>query len=113
MYDNSACSYMIDALKPRIHLPFCEGRASSTDSTVRLWDLESRRSLRVLKGHSNKVWSVAWSPDGRRALSGSAENTWLWDLEFGRSLLVPEGHSYRVFSVAWSPDSRRALFGSM
>src|SRR5437773_10012733 len=29
MYDNSACSYMIDALKPRIHLPFCEGRARS------------------------------------------------------------------------------------
>ena len=42
------------------------------DKTVRLWDMETGRCLRVLKGHTGEViWDVAWSADQRRALSGS------------------------------------------
>ena len=77
---------------------------------MRLWDVETGRCLRVLEGHSACVWSVAWSPDGRRALSGADDNTVrLWDVETGRCLRVLEGHSASVWSVAWSPDGRRAF----
>ncbi|MSV28174.1 MAG: TIR domain-containing protein [Bryobacterales bacterium] len=87
--------------------------SGSDDNTVRLWDVETGRSLRVLEGHSGGVNSVAFSPDSLRALSGSADKTVrLWDVETGRSLRVLEGHSARVWSVAFSPDSRRALSGS-
>ena len=40
------------------------------DKTVRLWDVETGRCLRVLEGHTDEVRSVAWSADQRRALSG-------------------------------------------
>ena len=64
------------------------------DGTVRLWDVETGRCLRVLEGHTDYVWSVAWSVDGRRALSGSNDNTVrLWDVETGRCLRVLEGHT--------------------
>jgi small GTP-binding protein len=87
--------------------------SGSDDNTVRVWEVESGRSLRVLEGHSARVLSVAWSPDGRLALSGSADKTVrVWEVESGRSLRVLEGHSYSVLSVAWSPDGRLALSSS-
>jgi GTPase SAR1 family protein len=80
---------------------------------VRLWEVESGRCLRVLEGHTGRVLSVAWSPDGRRALSGADDMTVrLWEVESGRCLRVLEGHAGRVWSVAWSPDGWRALSGA-
>ena len=83
------------------------------DSTVRLWEVESGRCLRVLEGHTDSVLSVAWSPDGQRALSGAWDRTVrLWEVESGRCLRVLEGHTDSVRSVAWSPDGQRALSGA-
>jgi Leucine-rich repeat (LRR) protein/tRNA A-37 threonylcarbamoyl transferase component Bud32 len=66
-----------------------------------------------LRGHTDAVTSVAVSPDGRRALSGSADRTMrLWDLAAGKELRRFEGHEMPVSSVAFSPDGRRALSGS-
>lgn len=64
-------------------------------------------------GHTNPVNSIAFSPDGRWALSGSSENTVrLWDVDAGRCRRVLEGHSASVWAVAWSPDGQLALSGS-
>ncbi len=84
------------------------------DKTVRLWDLETGRCLRVLKGHTDSVRSVAWSADDRHALSGSGDKTVrLWEVETGRCLRVLEGHTSEVRSVAWSADQCRAFSGDI
>jgi WD40 repeat protein len=58
------------------------------------------------------VVSVVFSPDGRRALSGSQDRTVrLWDVESGHELQRFEGHTGTVHGVAFSPDGRRALSG--
>ena len=62
-------------------------------------------------GHSYNVNSVAFSPDGRYALSGS-ESLKLWDIENGKEIRTYAGHSDDVYSVAFSPDGRYALSGS-
>jgi small GTP-binding protein len=83
------------------------------DSTMRLWDLETGRCLRVFEGHTGNVWGVAWSTDGRRALSCAGDATVrLWDVETGRSLRVLQGHTKEANCVAWSADQRLALSGS-
>jgi len=64
-------------------------------------------------GHSGQVASVAFSPDGKAALSGSYDKTLrLWDLATGREIRKFEGHSGGVTSVAFSPDGKAALSGS-
>ncbi len=64
-------------------------------------------------GHSSIVKSVAFSPDGRTALSGSNDNTLkLWDVATGQELRTFTGHSGEVKSLAFSPDGRSVLSGS-
>jgi hypothetical protein len=47
-----------------------------------------------LKGHSDWVSSVAFSPDGSRLAMGSSDGTAIiWDLERGKAILRLEGHS--------------------
>jgi WD40 repeat protein len=67
----------------------------------------------VQLGHSSSVKSVAFSPDGRYALSGSDDKTIkLWDVATGRQIRTFTGHTRWVSSVAFSPDGRYALSGS-
>jgi hypothetical protein len=59
-----------------------------------VWDLDSGRELRTLEGHSGGVTGVAVTPDGKRAVSASFDETLkVWDLETGRALRTLEGHS--------------------
>ncbi len=87
--------------------------SSAGDRTVRLWDLESRRQVRVLVGHSAAVSEVAFLPDGKRGLSAGDDGTVrLWDLETGRQLRqFPTEPNRHFICVAASPDGRLAIAG--
>uniref|UniRef100_A0AAZ3PZ70 Coronin n=1 Tax=Oncorhynchus tshawytscha TaxID=74940 RepID=A0AAZ3PZ70_ONCTS len=39
--------------------------SSSYDQTVRLWNLESGDEVKVLRGHQDQIFGMAWSPDGK------------------------------------------------
>ncbi len=85
----------------------------SVDNTVRLWDLNTGECLLTLTGHKEMVLSVAISPEGRFALSGSYDKTIrLWDLKTGEYLRTLNGHTKWVSSVVFSPEGRFALSGS-
>ncbi len=70
------------------------------------------RIIRTLTGHSNKVTSVAFSPDGRILASGSDDHTIkLWDLQTGLQIVTLCGHESYVQSVAFSPDGKTLVSG--
>jgi len=66
----------------------------------------------TLEGHSGPVSSVSFSPDGKRIVSGSRDNTLkVWDAQTGRETLTLKGHLSLVTSVSFSPDGKRIVSG--
>jgi len=106
----------------------------ATDNAIKLWDVASGTEIRTLTGHSDRVNSVVFSPDGSTLASGSGSNTigWtvdnfdldptgpgtidntikLWDVNTGTEIRNLVGHSAAVRSVAFSPDSHTLASGS-
>ncbi len=70
-------------------------------------------ALHVLRGHTNAVTSVNWSPDGTQLVSGARDNTArLWSGVSGQNTLTYSGHSLAVLTVAWSPNGQLIASGS-
>ncbi len=56
--------------------------SGSEDNTVKLWSVESQKEVTTLQGHSDSVYSVAFSPDGKYLASRSSDKTVkLWSVE--------------------------------
>ena len=106
------------------------------DGTVRLWNVENRTYIKilgefevegmdpsviVLRGHTDAVRSVSFSPGGRILASGSGileflggtDNTIrLWDVATGKHIKTLTGHKDPVGSVCFSPDGHLLASGS-
>jgi WD40 repeat protein len=63
-------------------------------------------------GHSDPVWSLAWSSDGRRIASASDKIVLVWNADGGGRPFIYKGHSDSVYSAAWSPDGKRIASAS-
>jgi WD40 repeat protein len=80
---------------------------------VRVWDASTGAELKTLNGHTDAVWSVAFSSDGTRIVSGSFDNSVrVWDASTGAELKTLNGHTGYVSSVAFSSDGTRIVSGS-
>jgi WD40 repeat protein len=63
---------------------------------------------RVLRGHTESVCRLAWSPDGSYLASPAHDSTVrIWDTSNGACVHIVRAHEEAVFSAAWSPDGRR------
>ena len=78
---------------------------ATDDKTIYIWDVETKKDILRLEGHTKRVNSAEFSPDGKRIVSASDDQTVrIWDAETGEEILCLKGHEGLVYSVAFSPD---------
>ena len=71
--------------------------SGSYDSTVRVWRISTGELVHVLRGHTQKVYSVVLDHKRNRCISGSMDSlVKIWDLATGACLHTLEGHNLLV-----------------
>ena len=83
------------------------------DRLIRIWDLTTKRIIKVLRGHEQDIYSLDFFPDGDRLVSGSGDRSVrIWSLRSGQcslTLSIEDG----VTTVAVSPDGKLIAAGSL
>lgn len=82
------------------------------DKRIRLWNTHTGQRTKRLEGHTGTVTSLAFLPDGLRALSASLDrDIRLWDLDKGKCLASMQGHLLGIKCLAVRADGRLAASG--
>jgi WD40 repeat protein len=89
-----------------------EGKLAGAAQSSRSRDEMKADGSARLEGHSGSVQSAAFSPDSRRVVTASADNTArIWDAGSGKQILRLD-HTGSVHSAAFSPDGKRVVTAS-
>jgi WD40 repeat protein/esterase/lipase superfamily enzyme len=82
---------------------------------IRLYDFESGKLTAILRGHTNIVNSLVFSPDSKRLISGGGgrdHRAILWDVESRTLVHQLKGHKEGINTVSFTPDGERVVTGS-
>lgn len=75
--------------------------------------LGSKAIIKKFVGHTDSVSCCAVSPDGKKIISGSADQTLkVWDVYSGTEQFTLVGHTGRINDCAFSPDGKLILSAS-
>ncbi|ETO04569.1 WD-40 repeat-containing protein, partial [Reticulomyxa filosa] len=86
---------------------------ASRSKIIRIWDVNSGKIVKQLKGHSNHTDQVLFSPDGTMILSCLFDNTiCLWNVESGIEIKKLEVHADNIDTAHFSPDGTIIAFFS-
>ena len=83
------------------------------DLTAIIWDVDNRKLLQQLRGHTDQIYALGFSPDNERAYSGSYDKTVkIWSVRDGKEIATLTGHKDKVQVLAVSPTDGTVASGS-
>jgi WD40 repeat protein len=83
------------------------------DDTVVVWDVRANDEAYRLRGHTNTIFGVTFSPDGKRLVSAGADKTVrIWDVTRPPEDRRLRGMVWFLSGLAFSPDSRYLAAGA-
>ncbi|KAF7980318.1 hypothetical protein HWV62_39120 [Athelia sp. TMB] len=78
--------------------------AFSVGRSIYVWEVRTGHTMLPWKGHTTPAGALAFSPDGKRLVSGGSDGTLIvWDTQRGDKLIKQHWDGY-ITSVAFSPD---------
>jgi WD40 repeat protein/serine/threonine protein kinase len=81
-------------------------------TSIRLWDVTSRKPAATWPSESEYIHCLVYSRDGTRLAAGGIEGiAEIWDTETGRKVQALKGHSGSIPVMALSPDGTRLVTG--
>ncbi len=92
-----------------------DGRLLAVVSSIGIWlyDAHTGQELDLLMAHTERVQSMAFSPDGKTLVSGNSDSTiHLWDTQTHTLRKTFKGHTKPVLSVVFSSDGTSLASGS-
>ena len=79
--------------------------SASYDMTLRVWDIVTGQCKHILRGHEDKVYSVAYDRFRNQCASGSLDHTVkVWDVATGECLHTLTGHTSLIGLLGMSPN---------
>ncbi len=80
---------------------------ASNDSLGKIWDMKSKKPIKILKGHKNEVLNARFTSDDRNIITASRDGkAILWDLN-GKIIKIFENRTkLPVLDAAISPDKK-------
>lgn len=89
------------------------GGQPSAKGDLRLYQTSDWKLLGVLRGHDDVVFSVSFSPDGKKLASASFDHTLsLWDVEQLKRIQSYKAHSDFIYAVAFSASATHVFSAS-
>ncbi|QFS52005.1 CHAT domain-containing protein [Nostoc sphaeroides CCNUC1] len=88
--------------------------STSLAGTVKLWNVDTGKEIKILKSHAGRVFGFSFSPDGKILASASDEGTMkLWNVNTGKEIksLKISPHDFGESGVIFKPESPLYDFG--
>ena len=87
--------------------------ASGHYYAIKIWNADSYREMYTLRGHTNSVKTVTFSPDGKFLVSGSSDSTIrIWDIHTQKEIVCIDDGLGDINSIEYSSDGKCIIIAS-
>ncbi len=89
------------------------GPAAGSNGYVHVFDVSSKKRIKLLQQEVLRLTSVTWSRDGKQIVAGGEDGiATIWEVETGARTVSTNIHSTPIIAVDWSPDGKRMASAS-
>jgi len=101
----STCLGQSPALPVQAFAPDDKTVAKTEGSSIAILDAATSKTLQIMKGHTEDVTALAFTPDSKRLASGAKDKSIVvWDVATGRMLFKLSGPTSPVRTIVFARD---------